>query len=62
MKERDSIMAGPYARIAMHAGAACAFVFVLQRFVLNQPLETNVLWAFFFAAAAAGLAWTHGRR
>ena len=60
--ERGKIMGGPYARIAMHAAAACAFIFVLQRFVLNQTLETSLLWAFFFAAAAAVLAWTQGRR
>jgi len=60
--ERVRIMGGANARIAMHAAAACAFVFVLQRFVLNQPFETSLLWALFFAAAAAVLAWTQGRR
>jgi hypothetical protein len=55
-------MNGAYGRIVLHALAAACFVFLLQRFGLNQSLETSLLWAICFAFAAAGLAWSQGRR
>ena len=46
---------GPY--ILLHGAAASAFVFVLQRFALNQSLETAPIWAVVFGLGAAALAW-----
>jgi hypothetical protein len=43
--------------IAMHAVAAAAFIFLLQRFGLNASLESSLLWALTFAVCAAGLAY-----
>ena len=44
-------------RILLHAALAAVFFFVLQRFGFGQSLETSLLWAAFFAIAAAMLAW-----
>ena len=55
-------MGGTTGRIAMHAGAAGVFFFVLQRFGLNQPVEPSLMWGVGFAIAAAGLAWSQSRR
>jgi hypothetical protein len=44
-------------RILLHATIAAVFFFVLQRFGFGQSLETSLLWAAFFAIAAALLAW-----
>ena len=46
---------GPY--ILLHAVAASAFVFVLQRYALSQSLETARIWAVVFGLGAALLAW-----
>ena len=43
--------------VAMHAGVAAAFIFLLQRFGLNASLESSLLWALTFAVCAAGLAY-----
>ena len=55
-------MGGAAGRIAMHAGAAGVFFFVLQRFGLNQSVETSLMWGVGLAIAAAGLAWSQSRR
>ncbi len=51
-------MGGPYSRIAVHGLVAGVLFFLLQRFGLHQSMETSLLWAAFFAAAAAWLAWS----
>jgi Na+-transporting NADH:ubiquinone oxidoreductase subunit NqrB len=48
--------------IALHAVAAAAFFFVLQRYTLNASLETSLLWALVFGGCAAGLAYTQSNR
>jgi hypothetical protein len=48
--------------ICLHAAAAAAFVFVLQRFILNASLEASLLWALVFGGAAAGLAYSQANR
>jgi hypothetical protein len=48
--------------IAMHAGVAAGFIFLLQRFSLNASLESSLLWALTFAVCAAGLAYKQSNR
>jgi hypothetical protein len=48
--------------IAMHAVAAAAFMFLLQRYALNATLETSLLWALALGAGAAGLAYSQSKR
>jgi hypothetical protein len=48
--------------VAMHAAAAAAFIFLLQRFTLNASLESSLLWALTFAVCAAGLAYQQANR
>ena len=48
--------------IVLHAAAAAAFGFVLQRYVMNTSVETGVLWAGLFGTAAAVLAWHQKNR
>ena len=48
--------------IALHAVAAAAFIFLLQRYVLHASLESCLLWALVFAACAAGLAYKQSNR
>jgi hypothetical protein len=48
--------------VAMHAAVAAAFMFLLQRFALNAPQETSLLWALTFAVCAAGLAYKQANR
>ncbi|WP_454647135.1 hypothetical protein [Bradyrhizobium liaoningense] len=48
--------------IAMHAVVAAAFIFLLQRFGLNAPLESSLLWALTFGICAAGLAYKQSNR
>jgi hypothetical protein len=43
--------------IALHAIGAGAFFFVLQRFAFSQSVDNSLLWAAFFAVAAALVAW-----
>ena len=43
--------------VAMHAALAAAFMFLLQRFVMNATQENSLLWALTFAVCAAGLAY-----
>lgn len=42
--------------IALHTVAAATFIFVLQRYGFNAPLESATLWAVVFGGCAAGLA------
>lgn len=53
---------GKWVRILLHAIAAGAFLFVLQRYALQQTLEVSLIWALGFAAAAAHLAWRQSLR
>jgi hypothetical protein len=48
--------------IALHAAAAAAFIFLLQRYALGASLETGLLWALTFAGCAAGLAYMQSNR
>lgn len=48
--------------ILLHAAAAAAFIFVLQRFVLNATLESSLLWAVVFGGCAAMLATMQANR
>jgi hypothetical protein len=48
--------------IAMHSAVAATFIFLLQRFALNAPLESSLLWALTFAVCAAGLAYKQANR
>jgi len=46
----------------MHAVAAAAFMFLLQRYALNATLESSLLWALALGAGAAGLAYSQSNR
>jgi hypothetical protein len=48
--------------IALHAVAAAAFIFLLQRYSLNASLDASLLWALVFGACAAGLAYKQTNR
>ena len=48
--------------VAMHAALAAAFMFLLQRFVMNATQESSLLWALTFAVCAAGLAYKQANR
>ena len=48
--------------VAMHSLLAAAFMFLLQRFVMNATQETSLLWALTFAVCAAGLAYKQANR
>ncbi len=48
--------------IGMHAVAAAAFIFLLQRYGLNNTLESSLLWALTFGGCAAGLAYAQSKR
>ena len=48
--------------VALHAGVAATFIFLLQRFTLNATLEASLLWALTFAVCAAGLAYKQANR
>ena len=48
--------------VAMHAAVAAAFMFLLQRFVMNATQESSLLWALTFAVCAAGLAYKQANR
>jgi Na+-transporting NADH:ubiquinone oxidoreductase subunit NqrB len=48
--------------IALHAAAAAAFIFLLQRYALNASFETCLLWALTFGGCAAGLAYMQSNR
>ena len=48
--------------IGLHAVAAAAFIFLLQRYGLNASLESSLLWALTFGGCAAGLAYSQVNR
>ena len=48
--------------IGMHAIAAAAFIFLLQRYALSATLESSLLWAVTFGGCAAGLAYAQSNR
>jgi hypothetical protein len=48
--------------ILLHAAAAAAFIFLLQRYALSATLESSLLWALTFAGCAAGLAYSQTNR
>ena len=48
--------------IGLHAAAAAAFIFLLQRYALSAPLESSLLWAITFGGCAAGLAYMQSNR
>ena len=48
--------------ILLHAFAAAAFIFLLQRYALSATLETSLLWAIVFGGCAAGLAYSQSNR
>jgi hypothetical protein len=48
--------------IALHAVAASAFIFLLQRYALSASLESSLLWALTFGGCAAGLAYSQSNR
>jgi cobalamin synthase len=59
--ERDSAMKN-WRYIGMHAIAAAAFIFLLQRYALSATLESSLLWALTFGGCAAGLAYAQSNR
>jgi hypothetical protein len=48
--------------ILLHAAAAAAFIFLLQRYSLSATLDASLLWALAFGGCAAGLAWMQTNR
>jgi hypothetical protein len=48
--------------MALHAGAAATFIFLLQRYALNASLDSALLWALTFGGCAAGLAYSQSKR
>ena len=48
--------------MALHAMAAAAFIFLLQRYTLSASLESALLWALTFGGCAAGLAYSQSKR
>jgi hypothetical protein len=48
--------------MALHAAAAAAFIFLLQRYALSASLESSLLWALTFGGCAAGLAYSQSNR
>ena len=48
--------------IALHAAAAAAFIFLLQRYALSASLESSLLWALTFGGCAVGLAYMQSNR
>ncbi len=48
--------------ILLHAVAASAFIFLLQRYGLSATLESSLLWALTFGGCAAGLAYMQSNR
>ena len=48
--------------IVLHALAASAFIFLLQRYALSASLDSSLLWALTFGGCAAGLAYMQSNR
>lgn len=51
-----------WSHIALHTVAAGAFMFLLQRYVMNASLNSSLLWMLVFGACAAGLAYAQSNR
>jgi hypothetical protein len=49
-------------RVALHAVAAAAFMFLLQRYMMSASLDLSLLWALTFGVCAAGLAYMQSNR
>jgi hypothetical protein len=49
-------------RIALHAVAAAAFMFLLQRYGMSATLDSSLLWALTFGGCAAALAYLQSNR
>ena len=70
MRDRLLQAAGPRSIAAMkswrymvlHAAAASAFIFLLQRYVPDATLQSSLLWAVTFGGCAAGLAYVQSNR
>jgi hypothetical protein len=70
MHDRASQAAGPgsvgamtkWRRVALHAVAAAAFMFLLQRYAMSASLDSSLLWAMTFGICAAGLAYMQSNR
>jgi hypothetical protein len=70
MRDRPLQAAGPgsvgamknWRHIALHAGTAATFIFVLQRYGLGASLDSSLLWALTFGGCAAGLAYMQSNR
>ena len=62
MFARRDVMSDQNKSILLHAASAGGFFFILQRFAMGASVETALLWAAFFAAAGAFLAWQQTRR
>ncbi len=52
----------PYGPMALHAAIAAVVFFALNRFMLEQSLETALMWGAVAAPFAAYLAYTQARR
>jgi hypothetical protein len=48
--------------IVLHALAAGAFIFLLQRYGMSASLDSSLLWALTFGGCAAGLAFMQSNR
>ena len=48
--------------VALHAGTAAGFIFLLQRYALNASFDSSLLWALTFGGCAAGLAYMQSNR
>jgi hypothetical protein len=48
--------------IGLHALAAAAFIFLLQRYALSASLDSSLLWAVTFGGCATGLAYMQSNR
>jgi cobalamin synthase len=48
--------------VGLHALAAAAFIFLLQRYALSASLDSSLLWALTFGGCAAGLAYMQSNR
>jgi hypothetical protein len=68
MRNRALHMAGrlgamtKWHRVALHAVAAAAFMFLLQRYAMSASLDLSLLWALAFGGCAAGLAYMQTNR
>jgi hypothetical protein len=69
MKRVPTLAAGPgsvamklWRYIALHAVAAGAFIFLLQRYTLGASFDSSLLWALAFGGCAAALAYMQSNR